>query len=1022
MNACSLPPEPPDHPFIPGGSELGALVRAHDWAATPLGPLETWPQSLRTAVGIVLLSPVPIVMLWGEDGIMIYNDAYSVFAGGRHPQLLGSKVREGWPEVADFNDHVMKVGLSGGTLAYKNQELTLHRYGRPEQVWMDLDYSPILDERGRPAGVVAIVVETSERVRAERREAFLAGLADALRDLADPLAVREAATRSLGLHLGADRVGYGEVSDADGAPRLTIAQDWCAQGVASIAGQHDMTRYASAFLADFLAGRTVVFEDMRSDPRTAGQSSEAAHARLAVRAQIVVPLVKAGRLSAVLFVHSVEARPWSADDVSLVGEVAERTWAAVERARAERMVQERNARLEILAEAIERAPAARTLGELMEIVGAAARRLSGADGVTVVLRRGEQCFYAIEDAVQPLWKGRRFPLVSCISGWAMLNRRTAIVADVRADSRVPQDLYTPTFVRSLVMVPILADGEATAAIGAYWPEVHRPPEGEVATLEALARTAGAVLRRLDAEEALRRLNETLETQVAERTADRDRMWRLSTDVMLVARFDATITAVNPAWTTLFGWREDDLVGGRFTDFVHPEDREATREEVGRLSEGLTTLRFVNRYRHRDGSYRWLSWTAVPDEGLIHAVGRDITVQRAQGEALAKTEEALRQAQKMEAVGQLTGGLAHDFNNLLTGIAGSLELLQTRVAQGRTGELDRYIEAAQGAAKRAAALTHRLLAFSRRQTLAPKPTDVNRLVAGMEELIRRSIGPAIALEILAGDGLWPILVDPSQLENALLNLCINARDAMPDGGRITIETSNAWLDEEAARPLDVPAGEYLLLCVTDTGTGMPPDVMTKVFDPFFTTKPLGEGTGLGLSMIYGFVRQSGGQVRIASTLGQGTTMGLYLPRHRGEAEAPEASPALAVAPRAGQGETVLIVDDEPSVRMLVTEVLEDLGYVAIEAADGPSGLKVLQSGARIDLLITDVGLPGGMNGRQVADAARVTRPDLRVLFITGYAESAAIGRGLQEAGMAILTKPFVMDTLASRIKDLISGQG
>ncbi len=387
--------------------------------------------------------------------------------------------------------------------------------------------------------------------------------------------------------------------------------------------------------------------------------------------------------------------------------------------------------------------------------------------------------------------------------------------------------------------------------------------------------------------------------------------------------------------------------------------------------------------------------------------------------LMEAEEALRQSQKMEAVGQLTGGLAHDFNNLLTGVTGSLELLQTRIAQGRIKELDRYVNAAQGAARRAAALTHRLLAFSRRQTLDPKPTDANRLVAGMEELIRRTVGPEIAVETVAVGGLWPTLVDPGQLENALLNLCINARDAMPDGGRITIETANRWLDARTARERDLEPGQYVSLCVSDTGTGMTPEVIAKAFDPFFTTKPIGQGTGLGLSMIYGFTKQSGGLVRIYSELGGGTTVCLYLPRHIGVAEAAELALELADAPRAQQGETVLVVDDEPTIRMLVTEVLQDLGYTAIEAADGSSGLKILQSDVRVDLLVTDVGLPGGVNGRQVADAARVSRPDLKVLFITGYAENAVVSHGHLDPGMHVLTKPFAMEALASRIKDLIS---
>ncbi|RYI88798.1 MAG: response regulator, partial [Acetobacteraceae bacterium] len=385
-----------------------------------------------------------------------------------------------------------------------------------------------------------------------------------------------------------------------------------------------------------------------------------------------------------------------------------------------------------------------------------------------------------------------------------------------------------------------------------------------------------------------------------------------------------------------------------------------------------------------------------------------------------TQEALRQSQKMEAVGQLTGGIAHDFNNLLTGISGSLELLQTRMAQGRLTELDRYINAAQGASRRAAALTHRLLAFSRRQTLEPRPTGINALVAGMEELVRRTVGPAVTIEVVGAAGLWPALVDPNQLENALLNLCINARDAMPDGGRLTIETANVQLDRKATALRELAPGHYVALSVSDTGTGMTPEVIAKAFDPFFTTKPLGQGTGLGLSMIYGFARQSGGQVRIYSEVGQGTTVRIYLPRHLGEAEAAEAPEPLPDAPRAGSGETVLIVDDEAPIRMLVADVLEDLGYVAIEAEDAAAGLAILRTTARVDLLVTDVGLPGGMNGRQLADAGRALRPGLKALFITGYAENAALGHGQLEPGMQVLTKPFAMEALATRIREMIQG--
>lgn len=394
------------------------------------------------------------------------------------------------------------------------------------------------------------------------------------------------------------------------------------------------------------------------------------------------------------------------------------------------------------------------------------------------------------------------------------------------------------------------------------------------------------------------------------------------------------------------------------------------------------------------------------------------------QALAEREQAeaaLRQAQKMEAVGHLTGGLAHDFNNLLAGISGAFEMIGVRLAQGRTADVERYLDAGKGATRRAAALTHRLLAFSRRQTLSPRPVVVNRLLADFAELVRRTVGPAIEVQTVQAGGLWPAMVDANQLENALLNLCINARDAMPTGGTITIETANRWLDDRTAREHGLDAGQYVTICVSDTGTGIEKDLLDRVFDPFFTTKPMGQGTGLGLSMVYGFARQSNGHVRIYSEVGQGTMVCVYLPRHRGEADE-GAEPAASVVASAEAGETVLVIDDEPSVRMLIVDALSDMGYACVEAGDGPSGLRLLESRERIDLLITDVGLPGGLNGRQVADAARAARPDLRILFVTGYAENAVLNHGHIEHGMEVLTKPFGVEDLRRRVATLVRSPG
>jgi len=526
---------------------------------------------------------------------------------------------------------------------------------------------------------------------------------------------------------------------------------------------------------------------------------------------------------------------------------------------------------------------------------------------------------------------------------------------------------------------------------------------------------------------LRSLNATLE----ERVAEHSEALLLYQDVFQsdpnpACAFDADhiIVAFNQAFSDEFFrvYEHRAQIGETFPALFLPDQGEVIR---GYLDRALAGEAFTVTERFGDPDLACPMWEIfynplrATDGRIIGAVqhGIDVTEQADAEEQLAIARDALRQAQKMEAVGQLTGGLAHDFNNLLTGMMGNLELLQARIARGRLDDIDRFINAAQGAGRRAASLTQRLLAFSRRQTLDPKPTDVNRLILGMEDLLRRSVGGTAQIKVVGAAGLWVANIDASQLENALLNLCINARDAMPDGGRITIETANKWLDDRTARERDLPPGQYLSVCVTDTGCGMSAETIERAFEPFYTTKPIGQGTGLGLSMIYGFARQSGGQVRIYSEIAEGTTVCVYLPRHVGEAGEIENELVTPIVGSAS-GQTVLIVDDEATIRHLVDEVLDEAGYTVIGAADGAAGLKVLQSGARVELLITDVGLPNGMNGRQVADAARALRPGLKVLFITGYAENAAVGNGHLESGMELLTKPFSMEALVVKVGDMM----
>jgi PAS domain S-box-containing protein len=805
--------------FLNTGGETASLIRSFDWASTPLGPIAQWPESLKATTGFLARSSVPIVLLWGADGIMIYNDAYSVFAGGRHPKLLGSKVREGWPEVADFNDNVMRVGLAGGTLVYQDQELTLRRTGKPEQVWLNLDYSPVVDESGEPAGVIAIVIETTQRVLADRR------------------------------------------------------------AVAEQSRQRQLLSQMPGFVG-VTTGPEHIYEYVNE-----------AYIKIAGRGNLV------GRSVRAMF---------------------------------------------------------------PELAG--------------------QGYYELLDKVYS-------------TGETIVTRGMELRLQGSDETQFIDFVYQP--IRN-------EEGDVTGIfVGGYEvTEVYRATQALRAS-----------------EVRLRELNSDLERKIIERTQARGRTWQLSPDLLGALNAKGYFETSNPAWKTVLGWSEEEIASMPIFEMLHPDDVERTRVGFELTQRGQPAIRFPNRYRCKDGTYRWISWVGIPEDGMVYCSGRDITEEKAAEVDLAKTQDALRQSQKMEAVGQLTGGLAHDFNNLLAGISGSLELLERRLADGRLGGIERYIVSAQSSARRAAALTQRLLAFSRRQTLDPKPTNVNRLISSMEDLIRRTVGPSIQLEVVGAGGLWMTRVDRSQLESALLNLCINARDAMPKGGRITIETANKWLDERAATNLELPTGRYVSLCVTDIGTGMTPDVISHAFDPFFTTKPLGQGTGLGLSMIHGFVRQSGGQVRIYSELGKGTTMCLYFPRFIGLADEVDQNDMVPVTDSA-DGETILVIDDEPTIRMLMVEVLEEAGYVVIAAGDGAAGLKILQTDTRIDLLITDVGLPGGLNGRQVADAARIARPKLKVLFITGFAETAAVAHDLLDGGMHLIAKPFAMTAFANKVAEII----
>ncbi|RYX97435.1 MAG: PAS domain S-box protein [Comamonadaceae bacterium] len=928
--------------FLAGGGELGDLIAAHDWGATPLGDIAGWGPTLKATVTLILQSAVPIVTLWGESGVMIYNNAYSVFAGGRHPALLGTNVREGWPEVADFNDHVMKTGLAGETLAYQDQELTLFRHGTGEQVWMNLDYSPIRNAGGDPIGVIAIVVETTGKVVAERT---------ANAERARLKQMFEQGPGFMALLSGPDHV----VELANPAYMQLIGhRDVLGKSVRDALPELEEQGYFE--LLDQVAETGEAFSGFSlpvSLSRTRDSEPEMRHVDL-----VYQPIVDAEKGVIGIFAQGVDV---------------------TERVAAEAAVRASEAEFRALAQA------------MPNHVWAA-----GTDGM---LDWFNERVYEYSGALPGTLKGE---------SWVRMVHPEDVTAATR---RWQQSLETG---ETYEIEFRLRQGN-----GQYRWHISRavPIRNEAGDIVRWVGTNTDIEEQKASAQALRHLNETLEAQVATRTAERDRMWRLSTDIMLVADFQANIVSTNPAWTTLLGWSDSDLLGRPFLEFVHLDDLGATMAEVEKLEAGETTLKFENRYQRKDGSYCTLSWTAVPEKGFIHAVGRDVTADKESAEALRQAEAALYQAQKMETVGKLTGGVAHDFNNLLQVVAGNLHLLSKAVVGNERAE--RQVANALAGVSRGAKLSSQLLAFARRQPLEPKVVNLARLVYGMEDMLRRSLGEEIETETVISGGLWNTSIDPAQVENAILNLAINARDAMNGSGKLTIEVGNAFLDDAyALTHSDVVAGQYVVLAVSDTGSGMPEDVIAQAFEPFFSTKPEGKGTGLGLSMVYGFVKQSGGHVKIYSEVGHGTTIKLYLPRtlKRIDAVAP-----VDFEPVAGGNETILVAEDDDEVRATVIEILGDLGYRILKASDAASALAIVESGVPIDMLFTDVVMPGTLRSPELARRAREHLPNIAVLFTSGYTENAIVHGGRLDAGVDLIGKPYTQEALARKIRAVLSAQ-
>lgn len=1003
--------------FLSGGGEMARLIAAFDWSKTSLGPLASWPQSLCTTVALMLRSPVPMVAIWHEAGHLIYNQGYAAIAGGRHPGVLGMPVREAWPEVAEFNDKVLRDGLAGRTLTFRDQEMTLFRRGEAEQVWLDLDYSPVLDESGRPAGVLAVVVETTAKVRAERRlegerERLNRMFAQApgIMALLEGPEHRFAMANPAYLHL----VGHREVLGRTVAEALPEVAE---QGFVQLLDRV------------YATGEPYVGSRARLLLQRRPQQTPREHFLDFVYQPIVDD---AGRVTAI-FVQG--------HDVT-------------DQARAEQALRESEERFRLVAES---APVMLWMGDRK--------------GRCVYLNPAQRAFWGVSEAEvegfdwsESLHPDDRAALYEPYSE-AMANHTPFTVeARLRRADGAWRSVTTQANPR------FAPDGSFLGMIGVNVDVTERRKaeaqlRHETRVLEILNRTGAAIAAELDLKRVVQLVTDAgvelagaafgaFFYNVMDEQGGSYMLYTLSgIDPQAFAEFPMPrATAVfEPTFKAAAVIRSDDIrsdprygknapyrgmpeghvpvrsylavpvtsrsgevLGGLF--FGHPEPG-VFQVEHERLLVGIAgqAASAIDNARLYQAAQREVSERRRAEEALQ---ALNATLEQRVTEAVAersKAEEALRQAQKMEAIGKLTGGVAHDFNNLLQVISGNLQLLAKDVA-GRERAEGRVQNALAGVA-RGARLASQLLAFGRRQPLEPKAVNVGRLIGGVAEMLRRTLGEGVEIETVVSGGLWHTFIDPTQLENALLNLAINGRDAMEGQGRLTIEAANAWLDVGYSEEHGgVRPGQYVMLAVTDTGSGMTPEVQAQAFEPFFSTKPQEKGTGLGLSMVYGFVKQSGGHVKIYSEVGHGTTVRLYLPRSLQSEDQPVVRSVAAVT---GGSETVLVVEDDEGVRLTATEMLTELGYRVLTARDAASALAVIESGLPIDLLFTDVVMPGSLTSAELARKARERLPGLAVLFTSGYTENAIVHGGRLDPGVDLLAKPYSREDLARRVRHALA---
>jgi PAS domain S-box-containing protein len=1041
--------------FLSGGSEMGARIRAHDWSASPLGPLDDWPQSLRSALLICLNTPIVSAVHWGPDLRLLYNDAYAPALAERHPWALGQPLREVWAEIWDvLGPQIASVLETGCGFSTERQLLRLNRHGRLEDTWWVYSFAPLQDDAGNIAGIFVTALDETGPVAAQQAlregEARFRALVNASSDVVyrmspDWTEMRQLDGRGFLNDTGGPSIRWlDEYIFPEDRPHILSAVNHAVQSRGVFELEHRVRR-ADGTVGWTFSRAVPVLDDRGNVIEWFGMASDVTE-RKAGQASV---LVAEERLR--LATDNAEIGFWDVDPINDVliwpprvkamfgisagvpvsmadfyaglhpddrGHTADAYAAASDPAR--RALYDVEYRTIGAEDNVVRWVAAKgrgvfdELGRCVRVVGTAidiTARKQTEERLAESEARYRTLFESVESGVcvfEMLFDGDGRPVdYVFVEVNPAFEAQTGLVNAVgrRISELAPgheqrwYDLYGNV---ALTGAPLRVEEFAQALGRTYEIYAYRVGEPEQRRVAALFND---VSERKRSEARLRELNETLEQRVAERTAELNRVWAASRDILVVADHDGVFRAVNPAWTRILGHAPEDVVGRSFSDFVWPDDLGATAKALRTAGAGTDVDGFENRYRAQDGTPRWITWRTALESDLIYGYGRDVTAEKKREMDLAQAQDALRQSQKMEAMGSLTGGVAHDFNNLLTPIVASLDMLQRK---GLGGEREqRLIAGAVQSADRAKILVQRLLAFARRQPLQPSAVDLAPLVRGMADLVASTTGPQIKVVVDAAEGLPLAKADPNQLEMAILNLSVNARDAMPDGGalRISVEAETVGRHHRAG----LSPGDYLKLSVADTGVGMDEETVKRAIEPFFSTKGIGKGTGLGLSMVHGLASQLGGALTITSTRGLGTNIELWLP-HSAELRVSTETAAEALPAIEGRG-TALLVDDEDLVRLSTADMLHELGYMVVEAVSAEEALKLIAQGLQPDVLITDHLMPG-MSGTDLARSLQSSRPGTKVLVVSGYAEADGIDPGLPR-----LSKPFRSADLAASLAAL-----